>query len=118
LDRAKVQGVVLLNTQNDYDKMRTRLQRGDHRLFDYFTRNFRGGVSGKAMAEDSIEAASHAHLVIDSNHLKLNLIHVGGLLTKEDMDNSRMVAPLRQWYTGLMDAMSERGMDGAYPSLF
>ena len=118
LDRSGIQGVVLLNTQNDYDKMRDRLVEGDHRLFDYFTRNFRGGVSGKAMAEDAWEAVSHARLVIDTNHLKLSVVHVGGLFNRDDMENSRMVAPLRQWYTGFMDALAEKGMTGAYPSIF
>lgn len=118
LDRSDIQGVVLLNTQNDYDKMRGRLESGDRRLFDYFTRNYRGGVSGKAMAEDSMEAVSHARLVIDNNHLKLSVVHVGGLFNREDMEGSRMMAPLRQWYTGLMDSVSIHGFKGAYPSIF
>jgi len=118
LDRAGVQGVILLNTQNNYEKMKTRLQKGDHRLFEYFTQNFKGGVSGRAMLEDSMEATAHARRVIDNHKLKLEVIQVGGLFTKDDMERSRRLATLRQWYTGLMEALATQGPSGAYPSIF
>lgn len=118
LDTQGVQGVVLLNTQTDYDHFRERIEEKDRRIFDYYVRNFRGGVSGKLIYERGVEAVSHARLIIDSLHLNLEVIHVGGLFNKTDMDASRIVCPLREWYTGLMDALGRVGPERVYSSLF
>jgi dihydroorotate dehydrogenase len=118
LDRYGVQAVALLNTQTDYKSIRSRLPQTDHKLFDYYTKNYRGGVSGRVIQGDAAEAVEHTALAIESLKLKLKIVHVGGLNCKGDMDGSRQLAPLREWYTGLMENLGTQPPEKIYPSLF
>jgi dihydroorotate dehydrogenase len=118
LDKAGIEAIALLNTQTDYDEIRSRLPKSDHKLFDYYTRNYRGGVSGRVIQGDAAEAIEHTALAIESLKLKLKVIHVGGLSCKSDMDGSRTLAPLREWYTGFMENLGQKPLHQIYPDLF
>jgi dihydroorotate dehydrogenase len=118
LNAKGVQGLVLLNTQTHYEELRDRLPEADKGLFDYYTKNFKGGVSGKIMQEDATLAAQESSSAIEEMGLNLKLIHVGGLSNKQDMDHSRTHAPLREWYTGFMDALSTQPWHKIYAQLF
>lgn len=118
MDAKGIQGVVLLNTQTHYEDIRERLPKSDQPLFDFYTKNFKGGVSGRVIQGDAARAAEHfSHWVEDMN-LGLKLIHAGGLGNKRDMDGSRALAPLREWYTGLMNALATHPWTDVYPNLF
>jgi dihydroorotate dehydrogenase len=118
MDQYGVEAVVLLNTQTDYEEIRTRLPKADIGLFDYYTRNFKGGVSGRVIQGDAAEAVEEVGQTIRRLGLGLKIIHVGGLGCKGDMDGSRTLAPLREWYTGLMESLARHKLQQVYPQLF
>ena len=117
VDAANMDGLILLNTQKDYDYYRPKLNCKDHKLFDYYTKNYQGGLSGEIIKEtsfDSIKAASEA---IKQSGSQLKLIHVGGISSPEDAEESRKYAPLREWYTGMMESLCSQPINKVYPRM-
>lgn len=118
LDQSGVQAVVLLNTQTNYAEIRGRLPEADHRIFDFYTKNYKGGVSGKVIQGDAEKAVENVAIAIQRLGLGLKLVHVGGLSSKDDMKRSRQLAPLREWYTGLMESFATRSPETVYSDVF
>lgn len=110
----KVAGLVGVNTQIDYDALRSRVAPQDHALFDYYTQVFRGGVSGAAIAPVSHEQIVQASLILLQEKLPLELIHVGGIVNHADVVESRKYAVLREWYTGLLLALGQESARTLY----
>ncbi|MCM8533027.1 MAG: hypothetical protein NE330_17800 [Lentisphaeraceae bacterium] len=117
LDAAKMDGLVLLNTQKDYDFYRPKLSNKDHKVFDYYTNTYQGGLSGEIIKETSVDAAKRASEAIKAKNSKIQLIHVGGISNKADVQESRKYAPLREWYTGMMDKMCSGPINKVYSDL-
>ncbi len=113
-------GVVCVNTQTDYAALRPSLAPGDRALFDYYTRVFRGGVSGApiagvALAQAARAAAAARRLGPSSSSQRssgngrpaVEGVHGGGVGSAHDVAASRAAGcGLREWYTGLMLAMA------------
>jgi dihydroorotate dehydrogenase len=114
LDQCQIDGLVLLNTQKNYHKYRPQLAKQDHKIFDYYTEKFQGGLSGEIIRDTSFDSVREAHAAIKENNSKLQLIHVGGINTSSDMKESREFAPLREWYTGLMEHMGTKKLRDVY----
>lgn len=110
IDRFGVDGLVLTNTHKNYQAVECTLAAEDKKLFDYYTKNYAGGISGALIKDYTCQQLKKAVNVISDRQLKLKLIHVGGLATQEDFEKSRQVGPdivvLREWYTGLMKALT------------
>lgn len=117
MDACKVDGLVLLNTQKDYDLYRPKLNKSDWKIFDYYTKEFQGGLSGEIIRETSFESVTKASTKIKELGSNLQLIHVGGINTKEDMSQSRQIAPLREWYTGFMEHLGNKKPNQVYPEM-
>lgn len=117
MDECKVDGLVLLNTQKDYDLYRPKLQKNDHKIFDYYTSKFQGGLSGEIIRDTSFESVKLASEKIRELESKLQLIHVGGINTKNDMEESRKMAPLREWYTGFMEHLGSKKPESVYSEM-
>merc|ERR1711953_1225863 len=106
-----VDGIVVVNTQKDYSAFT--LPSSDKALLQHYTSKYDGGLSGAPIKDRSLQQASSVVAAVRSQGLqnRFAVIHVGGLASQEDVLRSRQVgAPLRQWYTGFMNALA----DGAY----
>ena len=119
-------GVVAVNTQTNYAELRPALAPGDRALFDFYTRTFRGGVSGApirgvALAQAAAAADAARRLGLSSLSKKggrpaFEVVHVGGVATREDVGASRAAGcGLREWYTGLMFNMATEPLREVYP---
>ena len=105
-------GVNFGNTSTDYDKRRERIDLGERKLFDFYTRVFGGGVSGRSLKEISLELASRAveYLRAGAPSQEFHIIRTGGIETWEDIQNSeRAGISLNQWYTGYFESFAEHG---------
>lgn len=118
LSSAKVQGLVLTNTQTDYSKLGPQLSTEDNKVFQHYTQHYKGGMSGKVIQSTSRQALLDAKHIIERDQLSLQLIHVGGLKTHSDMQDSRTLCPLREWYSGYMESIGSVPLKYIYPSLF
>jgi dihydroorotate dehydrogenase len=120
-----VDGVVIVNTQKNYDALVDKVSEKDRELFEYYTDKFQGGVSGRAIREFSFLQASAAAAAVVAHNLDFVVVHVGGISTPQDMAASRAineqcgreVVVLREWYTGLMEAMGEKSWRAVYPQM-
>jgi dihydroorotate dehydrogenase len=120
-----VDGVVIVNTQKNYTELASAISQSDRRIFDYYTKNFQGGVSGKAIRDFSFSQARSAAHVVSAQKLDFVVVHVGGISSPEDMRESRAindeleseVVALREWYTGLMDAMGTKSWKSVYSDM-
>lgn len=110
----KVAGLVGVNTQTDYEALRQNICSSEQKLFNYYTEHFRGGVSGKAIQEIARAQIAQASLVLLEEKLPLDLIHVGGIFSPQDVQESRKFAVLREWYTGLMEGLAKRDAKTLY----
>lgn len=105
LEENGIEGITAVNTQTDYATLGPQLDPRDKKVFDYYTTNHKGGLSGPVINSKSFETARQIAAAIAEHNSKLCLIHVGGIETRDDIAASREFAPLRQWYTGYMGAL-------------
>ena len=117
MDKCNIDGLVLLNTQKDYPKYRPQLSKEDHKIFDFYTENFQGGLSGEIIRETSFDAVKGASKAIKKAKSKLQLVHVGGINYPKDIEESRKYAPLREWYTGLMEHVCTKKLNSVYKEI-
>lgn len=115
--KAKVDGLVLINTQKNYAALEQSIHKRDKKLFRHYTTKYFGGVSGQPIKEISFQQIQSAWEAIKQQRSGLHLIHVGGLATKEDMEASRSYAGLRQWYTGLAYALGKQQWETIYTTV-
>ncbi|MEK6871574.1 MAG: hypothetical protein AABX16_01590 [Nanoarchaeota archaeon] len=113
-------GVNFGNTSKDYTAMREKIHPKERWLFDYFTQNFGGGVSGRPLKEKSLELAATAVEYI-KKALPLQEFHVirtGGINSIQDIhDSDRVGISLNQWFTGYFEHFAKHGHD-AYRNFF
>ncbi len=107
-----VSGLVGLNTQKNYTQLAP--LNSDRKHFQQYTRNFQGGVGGELIKEHSFQQIQSLQQERDRQNSSLQLIHVGGLRTPEDIQRSRQYTPLRQWYTGFMENLGTRNWSRLY----
>ena len=117
LDNCSVDGLVLLNTQKDYDHYRPKLVGADRKVFDFYTKEFEGGLSGEIIRDLSFDSVKQAAAAIKEQNSKLQLIHVGGINSAADVVESRQHAPLREWYTGMMEHICSKPLNSVYKDM-
>ena len=120
MEELGVDGVVALNTQTDYAAISAALVDGGHScdaaLVAHFASKHGGGVSGAPIAAKARDQIAAAARIVRESSLQIKLVHVGGIMTAEDVATSRAigreysnaaasVVPLREWYTGYMRAI-------------
>lgn len=113
-DSLNVDGIVAVNTQKDYKIFEKKIAPEDKSLFNYYIFNYQGGLSGKAIRSFSFNEVKKASDVIKEKNLNLELIHIGGISTSEDIQESRKMANLREWYTGFMEAIGKYSFNEVY----
>jgi len=129
--RLKVDGLVLTNTQIDYDEIRKRLHPKDLKIFERYMEisgwyakdasgnPLRGGVSGRVIKESSFREVARASSAIEKQSSQLQLIHVGGIENQADIKRSGAIpyVALQEWYTGFMDALGRISPETLYRSM-
>ena len=117
MDECNIDGLVLLNTQKDYDHYRPLLSKKDLKIFDYYTKNFQGGLSGEIIRKTSFDSVKEAAETIKKLDSSLELIHVGGINYPEDVKESRQFASLREWDTGMMEHICSKKLSNVYKDM-
>jgi len=114
-------GVNFGNTSTNYTEMRKKIVNSRERsLFDYYTKHFEGGVSGKVLKEKSLELASRAveYLMKGPPIQEFHVIRTGGIDSLEDIGESdRAGISMNQWNTGYWNNWKKHG-DDVYEKFF
>ncbi|TAL67230.1 MAG: hypothetical protein EPN82_14745 [Bacteroidetes bacterium] len=113
-------GVNFGNTSTEYENYINNIVPGERRLYNYFTSNFGGGLSGKILKKRSLELASYAAEYIES-HSQANefyVIRTGGIESIKDIRQSEEAGiTLNQWFTGYFESFAKHG-HSIYKHLF
>lgn len=91
LIRLKFDGINLGNTSIDYTNVKPQLNSKDIQIFDYFTQNFGGGVSGLPLKNKSLQLCAEAADLLNKfkpNH-EFHIIRSGGIDSLADIEESR-----------------------------
>ncbi len=105
-------GINLGNTSTNYSYYITKLNSREKKIFEYFTSNFGGGVSGNLIKEKSLNLCKECSKIINSINLKkeFHIIRTGGIDSYQDLlDSEKAGASLNQWYTGYFENFSKYG---------
>ncbi len=107
-------GVVLGNTSTQYAAHRHQIAAADRRLYDAFTTEYGGGVSGAPLKPRSLELCKLA--MIELQRIKpphqFHVIRCGGVFTSSDiLASNECGVVLHQWYTGYFEAFARYGHD-------
>lgn len=108
----KFDGVNFGNTSTDYELARTYISNKDLKLFDYFTKTFGGGISGKPLKERSLSLCAFAVDYVSRKNLKreFHIIRTGGIFDETDINiSSNYKIRLNQWFTGYFKAFAKYG---------
>ncbi len=112
LIKYKFDGINLGNTSTNYPYIQEFVTSNESAMFDYFTSNFGGGVSGNILKERSLELCSIAAEYIELNKpdYEFHIIRSGGIDCAEDIINSRHHGvSFNQWYTGFFNQYHNYG---------
>jgi dihydroorotate dehydrogenase len=99
-------GINLGNTSTDYPRMRTKVHFRDLPLYDFYTKNFKGGISGRPLKGESLELARIAaeYLKVNSPLQEFHVIRTGGIENAKDIhDSEEAGVSLNQWFTGYFE---------------
>jgi len=113
-------GINIGNTSTDYESARTMIAPNEIKTFDYFTKTFGGGLSGRPLKKKSLVLSTLASDYISQSNLsrEFHVIRTGGIENERDLLNSKKAGvQLNQWFSGYFDAFSSSGHK-AYEKLF
>jgi len=105
-------GINIGNTSTKYDYYRTKISHTDIKNFDYFTKNFGGGLSGAILRENSLEKSKFVAEYIQKKNLQreFHVIRTGGISTPIDIiETQKNLVPLCQWFTTYFDNFAKFG---------
>lgn len=105
-------GINIGNTSTDYKFARTMIQEDEIKTFDYFTKTFGGGLSGRPLKNKSLELSTIAVDYISQLNInrEFHVIRTGGIENAGDIRNSEKAGiALNQWFSGYFDAFSKQG---------
>ena len=113
-------GINFGNTSTDYEYYKKFIDKKDEKIFNYFTSNFGGGLSGTFLKKTSFELAKKAAEEVRSKELKkeFHVIRTGGIETAGDIIESEKAGiSLNQWFTGYFESFANYG-NKLYAELF
>lgn len=105
-------GINLGNTSINYELYGKSIIPGEARLYNFFTANFGGGLSGRPLKDISLELvrAASEYLKKKEPGREFHIIRTGGIETKADLEESSQAgASLSQWFTGYFAAFALHG---------
>ncbi len=113
-------GVNFGNTSTDYARLRNMMHPSELKLFDYYVKNFAGGVSGRVLKESSLKLAALAAEYVNSLPLEreFHVIRTGGIETQADVEESKKEGILlNEWYTGYFEKFV-KDKNSVYKNIF
>jgi dihydroorotate dehydrogenase len=114
LIKLRFDGITLGNTSINYAQYANLPRSNDKKLYDYFTKEFGGGISGNILKRNSLqlcETATKYVRKINPNH-EFNVIRSGGIDCIEDLFLSEQAGvALNQWYSGYFSNYLKYGDD-------
>ncbi len=105
-------GINFGNTSTNYENLKGYIANQDLKKFEYFTRTFGGGVSGKPLKNKSFALCKKANEIIQSMDLskEFNIIRTGGVENYDDVLESKKIGiQLNQWFTAYFDFFANYG---------
>ena len=104
-------GINFGNTSTRYKEMEHLIHSSDRHLYDYFTKEFGGGLSGVIVREASTALISEAKRYREELSVpEFMIIATGGIESKEDVQFAKQNgADLLQWYTGYYEQFGKHG---------
>jgi len=105
-------GVNFGNTSTDYSVLQKNIDKSERDLYNYFTGNIGGGLSGRALKTRSFALASLAARTVERINIsqEFHVVRTGGMETSEDIKHSEAAGiSLNQWFTGYFDAFARYG---------
>jgi dihydroorotate dehydrogenase len=105
-------GVNFGNTSTDYMALKKDVSENELKLFEFFTGNIGGGVSGRALKTRSYALSSLAVESIKkiNPQNEFNVIRTGGIENFDDvLLSEKSGIALNQWFTGYFDAFARSG---------
>ena len=113
-------GINIGGTSTQYDILRDKIHPDERKLFDYFTKTFKGGISGRPLKERSLELTARAveYLKAGGPSQEFHVIRTGGIENWNDIiESERVGVKLNQWFTGYFEDFSKYGHD-VYKKLY
>lgn len=113
-------GVNFGNTSTKYSQQRKKISPRERKMFDFFTKTFGGGISGRPLKETSLALASRAveYLKAGPPSQEFHVIRTGGIESWKDIQESEQAGiSLNQWFTGYFENFAKYGHD-AYKRLY
>lgn len=105
-------GVNFGNTSTDYNKIRSFILESEQRTFDFFTKNFGGGISGLPLKSKSFTLTKSAMEYLRTKSIKqeFHVIRTGGINEYKDLEDSKQFSvALFQWFTGYFESFAKYG---------
>ncbi len=120
LFQKRYDGVNLGNTSTNYSLMRQYISPGELGLYDYYTKNFSGGVGGISLRDNSLilcdEAIKYREFI--KPDYEFHVLRSGGIFGLDDIKASIEIGvSMNQWYTGYFTNYLQKG-DEVYKSVF
>lgn len=113
-------GINLGNTSTAYKVIRPQICDNDKMLFDYFTCEFGGGISGAVLKQKSLELCAVSAEIIEKlkpDH-EFHIIRSGGISSSDDIKESiAHGVTLNQWYTGFFECFNNYS-DKVYQKIY
>lgn len=113
-------GVNFGNTSTEYADIRNEIAQNDRPIYDYFSKEYGGGISGMPLKVKSLSLARSAVKYVSYKELpkEFHVIRTGGVMDREDIQHSASAGiALNQWYTGYFDGFAREGHK-VYSSIF
>ena len=108
------------NTSTAYEARKQAIDPKEHKHYDFFTKTFGGGVSGRPLKESSLALVSKAeeHLRAGPPSQEFHIIRTGGIESARDISSWESAGiSLNQWYTGYFENFAHHGHD-VYKELY
>ena len=113
-------GVNFGNSSTKYVELGEQIHKNEKKLYNYFHKEFGGGLTGLPLKSLSLELVKAAAEYLEKTAVtsEFHIIRTGGVFTAEDVKESLEAgASLVQWYTGYFEGFAAAG-HGVYRNLY
>lgn len=100
------------NSSTDYTRAREKLSAGEKEVFDFFTRNFGGGFTGRALKDKSLELCARAveYVKAGGPGCEFHVVRTGGVERGLDLvESDQAGVSMNQWVTGYWGNFGKHG---------
>lgn len=105
-------GVNFGNTSTQYTNLSGMIEAKERKIYDYFTDNFGGGLSGKVLNGLSLELVKGSSEYLKEKNLgrEFHIIRTGGINSPKELKHSiESGASICQWYTAYFSEFAKYG---------